>query len=317
MILITGATGLVGKRLVETLISRGHSKIRILTRHKERTQKTYPHQVEIFQWEPILGTVEEGAFDGVEAVIHLAGEGVADGRWTETRKARILNSRVKGTQALIYAIQNSQTTPKKFISASAIGIYGDRGQETLTEESTNGTGFLADVCKKWEDLAQNHGIEGMKSHSIRVGIVLSAKGGALAKMLPPFKMGAGGRLGDGKQFMSWIHIDDLVNQFIFLIENEGKHNSYNGVAPNPVDNNSFTKTLGKVLGRPTIFPVPGFGLKVLFGEMSEILLGSQRVVPKRFEEEGYQFKFKNLEDALTDIIKVGQKPAKASLEAVS
>jgi len=317
MILISGATGLVGKRLVETLISRGHSNIKILTRNKERSQKDFPFPVEIYNWDPTLGTIEDGALDGVETVFHLAGEGVADGRWTESRKARILNSRVKGTQTLIKAIEDSNHKPKKFISASAIGIYGDREQETLTEDSHHGSGFLADVCKQWEELAHKHNVEGMKSHSIRIGIVLSSKGGALAKMLPPFKMGGGGRLGDGKQFMSWIHIDDLVGQFIFLMENDAKHAAYNGVSPGCVDNNTFTKTLGKVLGRPTIFPVPGFGLKVLFGEMSEILLGSQRVLPKRFEEEGYQFKFNNLENALTDIIKVGEKSLSAKLETAS
>ncbi|TNE99490.1 MAG: TIGR01777 family protein [Deltaproteobacteria bacterium] len=314
MILITGATGLVGSRLVATLKAQGKDQIRILTRNKNNTKNTYPYSVEVFNWDPTLGTVEEGALEGVDTVIHLAGEGVADGRWTDTRKARILNSRVKGTQALMSAIKASSTTPKKFICASAIGIYGDREQETLTEESTLGNGFLADVCKQWEDLAKNHGIPGMTSHSLRIGIVLSAAGGALGKMLLPFKMGVGGRLGNGKQFMSWIHIDDLVGQILFLAENPVNHSVYNAVAPNPVDNNSFTKTLGKVLGRPTIFPVPGFGLKTLFGEMSEILLGSQRVLPKRFTEEGYRFKYENLEDALRDAVRSDKHSTKAELK---
>ncbi len=314
MILITGATGLVGSKLVATLKEKGEKDIRILTRNKSKTKNTYPYEVEVFNWDPTLGTIEEGALEGVETVIHLAGEGVADGRWTEKRKARILNSRVKGTQTLIEAIKTSSTTPKKFISASAIGIYGDREQETLTEDSSLGHGFLADVCKQWEELGQNHGIEGMSSHSIRIGIVLSSEGGALAKMLPPFKMGAGGRLGDGHQFMSWIHIDDLVGQILFLKDNQVKHNVYNGVAPGTVDNNTFTKTLGKVLGRPTIFPVPSFGLKVLFGEMSEILLGSQRVLPNRFKEEGYKYKFENLEDALKDAVQPKKTATKAELE---
>ena len=184
MILISGATGLVGRRLVETLISKGHSKIKILTRNKESAKKNFPFPVEIYKWDPTLGTIEQGALDDVQTVFHLAGEGVADGRWSESRKARILNSRVRGTQTLIKSIEESANKPKKFISASAIGIYGDRDQESLTEESHHGSGFLADVCKQWENLAQNHNVEGMNSYSIRIGIVLSSKGGALAKMLP-------------------------------------------------------------------------------------------------------------------------------------
>ncbi len=302
-ILITGATGLVGTRLLEQLFLRGHDDIRILTRNKTKALEQSPFPIEAFEWNPAKQTIDTDALKGVEAIIHLAGESVAEGRWTQAKKNKILNSRINSTSLLIETIKKLEKKPTKFISASAIGIYGDQGEKELDSESKLGKGFLADVCKKWEQLTHEHQIKEMKSLSIRVGIVLASNGGALAKMLPPFKAGVAGQLGNGKQYMSWIHIDDLVGQFIFLLENNTKYNIYNGVAPTPVTNYEFTKILGKELNRPTLFPIPAPALKIIFGEMSAILLASQKVIPNHFIEEGYQYKFSNLKNALADILK--------------
>lgn len=298
-ILITGATGLVGSKLLEKLFTSGHDDIRILTRSKSNYQGPFP--VELFEWDPVQGLLENGALENVDTIINLAGENVADGRWSEKRKRNILESRVKGLELITNQITTLDKKPTKLISSSAIGIYGDRGDEVLTEESSHGSGFLADVCKRWEYAALEHGIAELESHCLRTGIVLSTEGGALKKMLPPFKMGVGGNLADGKQYMSWIHIDDLVGQIIYLLENKGQHKIYNAVAPQAVTNSVFTKTLGKQLRRPTLFPVPGFMLKLIFGEMSEVLLGSQNVTPQNFNQEGYEFKYKSLDEALKNL----------------
>jgi len=301
-ILITGATGFVGSRLIESLFLMGHANIRILTRNRLSALNHIPFPVEVYEWDPDTSLIEDGALVGVNAVIHLAGESVAEGRWTAEKKEKILSSRLKSTQLLIETIKQQQYPPQKFISASAIGIYGDRGEESLNGDSANGKGFLADVCKQWEELSLYHGISAMNSHVLRVGIVLGENGGALKKMLPPFKAGVGGKLGSGDQYMSWIHIDDLVGQFIFMLENKMQHKEYNGVSPRPVSNYIFTKILGRELNRPTLFPVPAIGLKILFGEMSKILLASQKVIPTRLMQEGYAWKFRSLKDALRDIL---------------
>ena len=303
-ILITGATGLVGTRLLEELVLSGNDDIRILTTNRSSAQKKMLIPVEIFEWNPIDEKIEKGALEGVDIIFHLAGESVAEGRWSSSRKQRILDSRVKGTQLILDEISKSSTSPKKFISSSAIGIYGsDLSDKVLTNNSNYGEDYLAEVCKAWESTLFNHKIEGMKAHTLRTGIVLSNSGGALTKMLPPFKLGAGGILGSGKQYMSWIHCDDLVNAFMFIMNNDCKRNAYNGVSPNSLTNKEFTKILGKVLRRPTFSPVPAFILKLIFGEMSDILLKGQRVSPKALEEEGFHFKFTELTSALQDILK--------------
>ena len=301
-ILVTGATGLIGSQLLETLVTSGHEDIRILTRNKDRYLKTSDFPLEVFEWNPDEKYIEDGALEGVDYIIHLAGESVAEGRWSKSKKEKILNSRIDGTQKLIDEIKKLEKPPKKFLCSSAIGIYGNRDEESLNSESELGIGFLAEVCKKWESIALDHNIKDMKSHCIRTGIVLSTKGGALSKMLPPFKAGVAGKLGSGDQYMSWIHIDDLVGQFIFLLENDCKYQIYNGVSPRPVSNYIFTKILGRELRRPTLFPVPAIGLKVIFGEMSEILLASQKVIPTRFMEEGYDFKYRSLKAALRKLL---------------
>jgi len=301
-ILITGATGLVGTQLVKSLTTSGYEDLRILTRDKSYYLKTSDFPIEAFEWDPDSKYIENGALKGVDIIIHLAGESVAEGRWSKLKKEKILNSRINGTKLLIDEIKKLEIPPKKFISSSAVGIYGNRDEESLSSNSELGTGFLAEVCKKWESIALDHKIEGMKSHCIRTGIVLSTNGGALTKMLAPFKAGVGGKLGTGDQYMSWIHIDDLVGQFIFLLENQGKYNIYNGVSPRPVSNYIFTKILGKELRRPTLFPVPAVVLKFIFGEMSEILLASQKVIPTRFIEESYNYKFRSLKEALINLL---------------
>ncbi len=302
-ILITGATGLVGTKLLESLVSRGFDDIRVLTRDSVSAQKIIPFPVEFFTWNPDKNFIEVGALLNVDIIIHLAGDNIASGRWTESKKNKILNSRVKGSELLIKTIKEQDIKPAKIISSSAIGIYGDCGDKEVNDENKVGTDFLAQVCLHWEKSILNHNIPQLKAYCIRTGIVLSPDGGALQKMLPAFLAGIAGNLGNGKQYMSWIHIDDLVNQFIFLIENEGLVNIYNGTAPGPVTNNEFTKILGNILNRPTLLPIPAIVLKMIFGEMSDILLTGQNIVPHQFVQEGFQFKFNSLKLALEDILK--------------
>ena len=307
-ILITGATGLVGSKLLEELALAGHDDMRVLSTNKVRAKEQICFPVEVFEWNPLKNSIEDGALEGVDIIFHLAGESVADGRWSSERKKRILDSRVNGTKLLLNEISKSSTTPKKFISSSAVGIYGgDLSEKEIDSSAPHGNDFLAEVCQKWEESLFSNSIEGMSSHALRTGIVLSSKGGALTKMLTPFKLGAGGVLGTGTQYMSWIHINDLVSAFIFIMNNDCKSNAYNGVAPTPVTNKVFTKVLGKVLSRPTISPVPSFVLKLIFGEMSEILLKGQRVIPKGLINEGFKFEFNDLSKALEDILQYDKK----------
>ncbi|MFZ8932869.1 MAG: TIGR01777 family oxidoreductase [Bacteriovoracaceae bacterium] len=298
-ILITGASGLVGQQMLENFFESGITDIRVLTRNKNQE---FAFPVEVYQWDPAQAQLGPEALEGVDTIIHLAGESVAEGRWTQNKKDKILNSRVDSTRLLMDTIRTMDKPPRKFISASAIGIYGNCGDEALDSQSKVGDGFLADVCKQWEELTLNHGIEGLESQLIRVGIVLAKNGGALKKMLPPFKMGVAGNLGNGKQYMSWIHIEDLVEQFKFLLEGNGTQQIYNGVSPGALTNAAFTKTLGKILRRPTLFPVPSFALKLIFGEMSQILLNSQRVIPNEFVKDGFKFKYQDLKSALENIL---------------
>lgn len=302
-ILITGATGLVGSKLLEVLTLKGFDDLRILTRNKIKAQNNIPFPVEYYEWNPEQNYLEAGALKGVDIVIHLAGENVGDGRWSIDRKKRILDSRVQSTQLLIHEIKKLSRAPLKFISASAVGIYGEHKNIIITEGSSLGNDFLANVCKTWEDMVLNHGVPGMNAYALRTGVVLSPEGGALKKMLPPFLAGVGGKLGDGSQYMSWIHIEDLVNQYVYLIENHLENRVFNACSPNPVTNIEFTNILGSVIGRPTIFPVPGFILKIIFGEMSDILLKGQRVVPSNILHAGFTFKYLKLEEALTDLLK--------------
>lgn len=295
-VLITGASGFIGGRLVNILEQKGHDVFKL-----SRSQAENPGEI---QWDPYEGfsSSEFEKLHQIEAVIHLAGENVA-GNWSENKKRRIRDSRVKGTKTLVDAFSKTENPPSIFISASAIGFYGNRGDELLTEESDRGEGFFPEVCSEWEREGSRAAEFGARVVHPRIGVVLAKDGGALEKMLTPFKFGVGGTIGSGDQYMSWIAIDDLVNVFLFALENESVSGAVNATAPNPATNEEFTSTLGKVLSRPTIIPIPAFGVKLLFGEMGEtLLLEGNRVIPSKLEKLGFSFKFPKLDDALKHVV---------------
>ena len=298
-ILIGGSHGLVGTALIKSLEAEGHEIFR-LVRHAP-TSKT---EVE---WSPDRYSIALARIEGFDVVVNLAGESSAEGRWTDDKKRRIRESRVKGTKLLGDALANLSVPPKTFLCASAIGYYGNRGDEMLTEGSASGDGFLAKVCAEWEEATALATEKGIRVVNARFGVILDTNGGALKKMLPPFRMGVGGRIGSGKQWMSWIARGDVVGGMQFALANDSIRGPVNFVAPAPVTNAEFTKTLGKVLSRPTIFPIPAFAIKLLFGEMGEaLLLGSQRVAPERLVAEGYKFSYPQLERALVHILEERQ-----------
>jgi len=248
------------------------------------------------------GKIEPSFFDGVDAVFHLAGESIFHGRWNTQKKERIRASRVENTRHLVDIISQAENKPKTLICSSAIGYYGSQGDEKLTEHSAPGNDFLAQVCMDWEKEALRAEDYGVRVVLIRTGVVLGADGGALAQMLTPFKLGVGGRLGSGRQYMSWIHIDDLIGTMLYARENTNLRGAVNAVAPNPVTNSEFTHTLAKALHRPAILPAPGFALKILLGEFANILLGSQRVVPEALQKAGYNYTYPGLKEALKDLV---------------
>lgn len=289
-ILVTGATGLIGRSLCDALEQRGHT-VRTLSRGARGD----------FQWDVENHSIDLAAVEGADVVIHLAGETVAQ-RWTNTAKARILNSRVDSTRLLVDAILEQKERPA-FISASGISYYGVDRAELLDESAAMGDGFLADVTRQWEGAAQPLMDAGVRTALFRTGIVLSKEGGALAKMLPPFKMGVGGRIGSGRQLMSWVSLPDLVAMYVFAVENKSVSGAINAVAPKPVTNLDFTKVLGKVLSRPTLLPLPATVVKTLFGEMGrETVLSDLGVVPAKLQSLGFDWKLPKLEDALTETI---------------
>lgn len=295
-ITITGASGLIGRRLLKNLGAAGHA-LTVVSRH---AGTNVPPGVGVAAWDPMKGPAPEDGVRNANAVIHLAGEPVAQ-RWNAVAKRRIRESRVVGTRNLVEALAKLRTAPRTLVCASAVGYYGSRGDEVLREDSAPAGTYLAEVCAAWEKEAMAAEAFGMRVVRVRIGVVLDARGGALQRMLPPFRMGAGGRLGDGKQWMSWIHLADLAAMFQFALENEVS-GALNGVAPIPVTNAEFTQTLARALHRPAIFPVPALALKLLFGEMSEILLSSQRVLPAAAEAAGFKFRFPELGGALKDVL---------------
>ena len=297
--LVTGATGFVGKRL----LARLENPV-ILSRNAERAAKSLAKfGATVHAWDPQGGPPPAAAFSGIDTVIHLAGDPVAEGRWNAGKKARIRDSRVIGTRNLVAGLRALPIKPGVLVSASAVGWYGPRGDEELTESSPPADDFLAEVCVAWEREAAAARELGIRVVPIRVGIVLGERGGALAKMLTPFKLGLGSPLGSGRQYMPWIHIDDLVEMILFAAREPGVTGPLNGTAPNPVTNREFTKTFGRVLGRPTFFPpVPGFMLRLMFGEFANALLGSQRVLPKAALAAGFAFRYSDLEPALRDVL---------------
>ncbi len=294
-IIVSGSRGLVGTALTKALEADGHEIYR-LVRHAPNSERE-------IEWSPDRYSIAISRIEGFDAVFHLAGESIASGRWNDDKKRKIRESRTKGTKLLADALANLSAPPKTLISASAIGYYGDRGDELLTENSSPGKDFLADVCVEWEKATEHARAKGVRVVNTRFGIILDKEGGALAKMLTPFRMGIGGRIGDGKQWMSWIALDDVIAALQFTLKNESMNSPVNFVAPNPVTNAEFTKTLGRVLSRPTIFPIPEFGVRLAFGEMADaLLLSSQRVEPKQLTVAGYQFLYASLEPALRNIL---------------
>jgi uncharacterized protein len=295
-ILVTGSTGLVGSMLVPSLKAQGHQVVR-LVRSTPQDGAT-----EIY-WNPEQGTLDAKELEGLDGVVHLAGENLAEGRWTEEKKRRIRESRTKGTQLLSETLVRLTEKPGVLVSASAVGFYGSRGDELLTEQSAAGDDFLADVCREWELATHAAANSGVRVVHLRFGVILSGEGGALKKMLLPFRMGVGGKLGNGKQYLSWIAIDDAVGAIEHALTHDTVRGAVNAVAPEPATNYEFTKTLGSVLSRPTIFPVPAFAARLAFGEMADAtLLASQRVEPVRLKETGYSFKYPQLEGALRHVL---------------
>jgi uncharacterized protein (TIGR01777 family) len=296
-ILISGASGLVGTHLIPTLTAKGHEVFKLVRKP--------PKSADEIQWDAEKGFTDEekAKLEAFDAVIHLAGENIAGESWSQEQKKRLRDSRIVGTRILVEALKSLKKKPKIFIAASAEGFYGrSTGDTILTEDSPKGEGFMADLCADWE--AESSKAEDFaRVVMLRIGVVLTKDGGAVEKMLTPFKFGVGGVLGSGKQWFPWIAIDDIIGVIHFALENEIS-GAINTVSPNPVTNYEFTKTFGKVLNRPTIFPVPEFAIKMMFGEMGEnLLLKGCRVVPKRLQELGYEFKFPNLEDAFRHILK--------------
>jgi uncharacterized protein len=293
--LVTGATGFIGKKLVARI---EHPVV--LSRRPDAAQKILPN-ARIFAWEPEKGPPPAEALESVEAVFNFAGDSVAGGRWTSERKERIRNSRVVGTRNLVKAVEAQTKRPRALISASAVGYYGSRGDDVLTESAKPGTDFLAGVCVAWEAEANRATALGVRVVTPRIGVVLGKDGGALAKMLPPFKLGLGGRLASGRHWMPWIHLDDLIEILLFAARYKVE-GAINAVAPTPVLNREFTRALAAALYRPAIFPVPEFALRLIFGELASVLLASQRVVPEAAIKLGFRFKHTSLGGALREIV---------------
>ena len=299
-ILITGATGIIGRSVCRALINGGHQVAALSRRLPAVTDLA---GAITFRWEAVAEIPPAACWEGVEAVIHLAGEPVAAARWTEEHKQRIRDSRVKGSRNLVAGMRATTRPPKVLVSASAVGFYGDRGDEFLNESSDPGSDFLSEVCLDWEAEAARARELGVRVVFVRTGVALSPSGGALEKMLLPFKLGLGGRLGDGRQWFPWIHIEDIAGIFLHALMSPDVDGPINGVAPGIVTNEEFTRELAATLNRPVFFPVPELALRVLMGEMAEVVTASQRVVPQVALDTGYQFKYPNLRPALESLLK--------------
>jgi uncharacterized protein (TIGR01777 family) len=300
-ILVTGATGLVGTRLVERLLELKHD-VHVLSRNAPSAEKKFRGRVRAFPWGSHRESPPADAFRGVDVVFHLSGESVADGRWTATKKRAIEESRVAGTRRLVEAMGRLVDKPKVFVSTSAVGYYGFDAETTFDEQGKKGAGFLADVCERWEAEARQAERLGTRVCLVRVGIVLDPNGGVLGKMLPFFRWGVGGPIGSGRQWMSWIHVADLVELYLFLAERPEARGVFNGTAPEPVRNREFSLTLGRALGRGIHFRVPAWPLRVILGEMGNLALEGQRAIPRAALDQGFQFRFARLEPALEDLL---------------
>ena len=296
-ILVTGASGLVGSALVPLLTTDGHEVVRLV--------RSAPGSGDV-PWDPDAGTLEAEALEGFDGVVHLAGENIASGRWNAEKKRRIRESRVRGTLLLARTLAALERPPRVLVSASAIGFYGDRGDEELTEQSPAGSGFLSEVCREWEAATEAAEAKGIRVVHARLGVVLSRAGGALAKMLTPFRLGVGGVVGNGRQYMSWVTLDDTAAALGHLLATETASGPVNMAAPAPVTNREFTAVLGRVLRRPAVFPVPGFVARLMFGEMADaLLLASTRVKPDNLLASGYAFRHRSLAEGLRHVLGTG------------
>jgi uncharacterized protein len=293
---ITGATGLIGSALTKALTARG-DEVTVLSRNPEAAKAKLGGGVEAHAWDPQAGPAPAAALEGRDAVVHLAGEPVAQ-RWNAKVKEAIMTSRREGTQHLVAGIAATTARPRTLISSSASGFYGPRGDERVDETAAPGDDFLADVCKAWEAAADEAAAHGLRVVKVRTGIVLDESEGALATMLTPFKLGVGGPVAGGKQYMPWIHLDDEVGLYLAALDHPTFSGVINGSAPNPVTNKEFSKALGKTLGRPSFSPVPKFAIKTLYGEMADIVIGGVNMVPGRADELGYAFKHAQVDEAL-------------------
>jgi uncharacterized protein (TIGR01777 family) len=292
-VLVTGASGLIGSALMQALRSDGHDAVALVRRPASGNREA--------QWNP--SAVEAAPFEGADAVVHLAGESIASGRWTADRKKKILDSRVDGTRNLAQSMVAAARRPRILISASAIGFYGDRADEVLTESAVSGGNFLAAVARTWESATDPAMRAGVRVVTPRIGVVLAKQGGALPKMALPFKLGIGGRVGSGRQWMSWITLDDLIRLLLYALGNDSLRGPVNAVAPQAVTNAEFSRTLAHVLHRPAIFPAPAFAMRLAMGEMAdELLLASQRVAPKAAMDSGFRFQYPQLETALRHVL---------------
>ncbi len=298
-VLVTGASGFVGRRVVAQLLQK-KIEVVVLTRNLPKAVIILGSECRYVQWMDQTTLPPAEAFEGVDAVINLMGENIGGKKWDESQKKKIYDSRINSTRLLVDAIKALPKKPRALINASAVGIYGNRGDETLDENATSGSDYLAGVCKDWEAEANKARDMKIRVVLMRTGVVLGKGGGALTKMLPIFKLGLGGRLGSGKQYMSWIHVDDLAAMYVHAVMDPTMDGPYNATSPYPATNAEFTKALGKRLKRPTLFPAPEFAIKKALGEMSTIVLDGQKVVPTKFKDKKFQFKSATLEKTLKE-----------------
>jgi uncharacterized protein (TIGR01777 family) len=301
-IIVSGASGLIGSELVSTLVKNKHQVVRLV-------RKEHAAAGEI-RWNPLTGDLDKKPLEGVDAVVHLAGENIAAGPWTAERKRQIRESRILGTRLIAQSIAHLFEPPKIFISVSATGYYGDRGEEMLNEDSGPGKGFLCDLCREWEEAALPAIIRGIRVVIPRLGMVLSGSGGALPRMLPLYQRGLGGIIGSGAQYMSWIELKDLIGIITYAIRSESIHGPINAVSPNPVTNRDFNKILSRILAKPAFLRLPGLAARIILGEMAkEALLASARAIPAKLIKSKYKFQFPDLEGALRHVLR---KPEKAN-----